>query len=138
MLTDALLLLLDEVTRHYRIDESRVYLTGLSMGGYGAWHLGSECPDRFAAVVPVCGGFDALLGYPERVCKLQRTPVWAFHGVKDKVVPPSESRALARQLRRCGGNVRLTIYPDLGHDCWTRTYADPALYAWLLQQRRAR
>jgi dipeptidyl aminopeptidase/acylaminoacyl peptidase len=58
--------------------------------------------------------------------------------VKDKVVPPSESRALARQLRRCGGDVRLTIYPDLGHDCWTRTYADPALYAWLLQQRRAR
>jgi predicted peptidase len=138
MLTDALLLLLDEVTRHYRIDESRVYLTGLSMGGYGAWHLGSECPERFAAVVPVCGGFDALLGYPERVCKLQRTPVWAFHGAKDKVVPPSESRALARQLRRCGGNVRLTIYPDLGHDCWTRTDADPALYAWLLQQRRAR
>ena len=138
LLTDVLLLLLDEVMKRHAVDEARVYLTGLSMGGYGAWHLGSEHPERFAAVVPVCGGFDALLGYPERVCGLRDTPVWAFHGAKDKVVPPSEPRALARQLRRCGGNVRLTIYPDLGHDCWTRTYADPALYAWLLQQRRAR
>lgn len=136
MQADALLLLLDDVMRRYAVDPARVYLTGLSMGGYGAWYLGSEHPERFAAVVPVCGGFDGLLGYPERVCGLCDTPVWAFHGAKDKIVPPSESRALVRMLRRCGGNVRLTIYPDAGHDCWTRAYAEPELYAWLARQRR--
>jgi len=136
MQADALLLLLEEVMRRFAVDPSRVYLTGLSMGGYGTWYLGSEHPERFAAIVPVCGGFNALLGYPERVCHLRYTPVWAFHGAKDKVVPPSESRILARYLRRCGGNVRLTVYPDAGHDCWTRAYDNPKLYAWLLKQHR--
>ncbi len=136
MQADALLLLLDDVMRRYAVDPARVYLTGLSMGGYGAWYLGSEHPERFAAVVPVCGGFNGLLGYPERVCGLRYTPVWAFHGAKDKIVSPSESRILVRKLRSCGGSVRLTIYPDAGHDCWTRTYANPRLYAWLAQQRR--
>ncbi len=136
MQADALLLLLDHVMKRYAVDPSRVYLTGLSMGGYGAWYLGSEHPERFAAVAPVCGGFNPLLGYPERVCGLRYTPVWAFHGAKDRIVPPSESRILVRKLRRCGGNVRLTIYPGLGHDCWTQTYANPKLYAWLSQQVR--
>ncbi|MCS7055841.1 MAG: prolyl oligopeptidase family serine peptidase [Thermoflexales bacterium] len=136
MQADALLLLLDDVVKRYAADATRIYLTGLSMGGYGAWYLGSEYPERFAAVVPVCGGFNPLLGFPERVCGLRYTPVWAFHGAKDKIVPPSESRLLARTLRRCGGNVRLTVYPDAGHDCWTRAYADPKLYDWLARQRR--
>lgn len=133
---NAVLLLLDEIIKRYAVDPARVYLTGLSMGGYGAWYLGSEHPERFAAVVPVCGGFNAMLGYPERVCGLRYTPVWAFHGAKDKIVPPSETRILVRTLRRCGGRVKFTLYPDAGHDCWTRAYADPRLYAWLQQQHR--
>jgi predicted peptidase len=113
---DMLLLLLDDVMRRHSIDRARVYLTGISMGGYGAWHLGSEYPERFAAVVPICGGFDPMLGYPERVCGLRYTPVWAFHGTKDRAVPVSETRAMVRALRRCGGKVKLTVYPDAGHD----------------------
>lgn len=136
MQADALLLLLDDTMKRYAVDPSRVYLTGLSMGGYGTWYLGSEHPERFAAIAPVCGGFNGLLGYPDRVCQLRYTPVWAFHGAKDKIVPPSESRILVRHLRRCGGNVRLTIYPDAGHDCWTRTYDNPKLYDWLSKQHR--
>ena len=136
MQRDALLMLLDDVLRTYSADVSRVYLTGISMGGYGAWHLGSEHPGRFAAVVPICGGYEEMLGYPERVCGLRYTPVWAFHGAKDKDVPVSETRALVRVLRNCGGNVKLTVYRDVGHDSWTRTYNNPALYRWLLKQRR--
>ncbi len=113
---DALLMLLDEVTRKYRVDTSRIYLTGLSMGGYGAWFVGSENPERFAAVVPICGGYEEMLGYPERVCGLRYTPVWAFHGAKDTDVPISETRVLLRALRNCGGNVKLTVYRDAGHD----------------------
>ena len=136
MQADALLLLLDEVTRKYAVDPSRVYLTGLSMGGYGAWYLGSEHAERFAAVVPICGGFNAMLGYPERVAGLCYTPVWAFHGAKDSDVPMSEANSLVRALRRAGGHPKLTIYRDVGHDSWTRTYDNPALYRWLLRQSR--
>jgi predicted peptidase len=133
---DVLLLLLDEVMRTHAVDRSRVYLTGMSLGGYGAWYLGSLHPERFAAVVPVCGGYEDMLGFPDRVEGLRYTPVWAFHGAKDKAVPASESRTLVRALRKFGGKPKLTIYPDAGHDVWTRAYADARLYRWLLKQRR--
>jgi predicted peptidase len=133
---DALLMLLDQVMAKQPVDPKRVYLTGLSMGGYGAWFLGSEHPERFAAVVPICGGFDDMLGYPERVAGLRYTPVWAFHGAKDRDVPLSETTALVRALRKAGGKVKLTVYRDAGHDAWTRTYAGPRLYRWLLQQHK--
>lgn len=136
MQRDSLLMLLDHITKKHAVDPKRVMLTGLSMGGYGAWYLGSEHPERFAAVVPVCGGYNDMLGYPERVAGLRYTPVWAFHGAKDKQVPLSETTALVRVLRRAGGNVKLTVYRDAGHDSWTRTYADPRLYRWLLKQSR--
>jgi len=136
MQADALLLLLDEVTRRLAVDVARVYLTGLSMGGYGAWYLGSEHSERFAAVVPVCGGFNPMLGYPERAAGLRYTPVWAFHGAQDRWVAVSETRALVRALRQAGGHPKLTIYPNAGHDVWTRTYNNPALYRWLFKQRR--
>jgi predicted peptidase len=132
---DALLLLLDQVMAKQPVDPKRVYLTGLSMGGYGGWFLGSEHPERFAAVVPICGGYDDMLGYPERVAGLRYTPVWAFHGAKDKLVPLSETTTLVRALRKAGGKVKLTVYRDAGHDAWTRTYADPRLYRWLLQHK---
>ena len=125
--------LLDRVERDYRIDPDRVMVTGLSMGGFGAWALAETFPDRFAAVAPVCGG-----GTPGRICAAAGTPVWAFHGALDDVVAPQRSIEMAQRLRRCDGDVRLTLYPDAGHDSWTATYADPALYDWLLAQRRAR
>lgn len=128
--------LLDEVSARHAVDADRVYLTGLSMGGYGSWHLATEYPQRFAAVVPICGGGHHLYGFPERVCALREVPVWAFHGARDAVVPLRESEALVESLRACGGDVRLTIYPDAEHDSWTRTYDNPALYEWFLAQRR--
>ena len=135
---DALVALLDEVTARYAIDEDRIYLTGLSMGGYGTWHLAALYPQRFAAIVPICGGGVPVLGFPEKVCALKDVPVWAFHGAKDPLVRLEESERLVETLRACGGNVRFTVYPEAGHDSWTETYNNPELYAWLLQQRRRR
>lgn len=130
--------LLDTVMAEHPVDPDRVYLTGISMGGFGAWFLGSERPDRFAAVAPICGYGPSALGFPERVCALRHVPVWAFHGAKDTIVPAEESQKLVDALRICGGDVRLTIYPDEGHDSWTRTYDDPELYEWMLAQRKSR
>lgn len=125
---DALSALLDEVLGKYAVDENRVYLTGLSMGGFGAWQLGSTYPHRFAAVAPICGGGDA-----SKVCALKDVPVWVFHGAQDPTVPLQRSEEMVDALKACGGNVRLTVYRDLEHDSWTRTYDDPALYKWFLQ-----
>ena len=120
--------LLDHVLQTYRIDEKRIYLTGLSMGGYGTWDLATREPHRFAAIAPICGGGKRWLG-----CQLKDTPVWAFHGSQDGVVPLVASREMVEAINACGGHAKLTIYPDAGHDAWSRTYADPAFYEWLLQ-----
>jgi len=130
-----LLALIDHVASTERVDTTRIYLTGLSMGGYGAWHLAAENPQRFAAVVPICGGGVWAYGFPQRVQALKNTPVWAFHGAKDPTVPLRESEVLVETLKACGGNVRFTVYPDAGHDAWTETYNNPELYTWLLAQR---
>lgn len=135
---DALDALYRQITQHYAIDRDRVYLTGLSMGGYGTWHWAATRPRRFAAIVPICGGAHAPLGYPERIAVLNRVPVWAFHGAKDAVVPPAESQKLVDVLQRVGGDACLTVYPEAGHDSWTETYANPELYTWLLAQKRGR
>ena len=119
------------------VDPDRFYLTGISMGGFGTWHLAVRRPDLVAAAVPVCGGGQRSAGFPAMVAALRDVPVWAFHGALDRVVPARESQVLVDELRRRGGIVRFTLYPDLAHDSWTRTYADPELYAWMLQQRRA-
>jgi predicted peptidase len=123
--------LLDEIAASYSVDEDRVYVTGLSMGGYGTWHLAMEFPDRFAAIAPISGGA-TITG----ACTLRHVPVWVFHGALDEVVPPSRSEELVQRLRNCDGHVRFTLYEDAGHDAWTRTYADPELYRWLLTHRR--
>lgn len=114
----------------YGADPSRVYLTGISMGGFGTWTLASAHPELFAAVVPICGFGDVSM-----VCALKNTPVWVFHGKKDSVVPFEYSEALVNTLIGCGGNPRFTAYPDLDHDSWTVTYDNPELYSWLLEQR---
>jgi len=123
--------LLDEVQRRYRVDPDRIYVTGLSLGGYGTWALAEAFPGRFAAIAPVCGGGD-----PSRAAALKHLPVWVFHGEKDLLVPVRESEVMVDALRKADGNVRFTAYPDKGHDCWTVTYENPELYRWLLEQSR--
>ncbi|MFS0518275.1 prolyl oligopeptidase family serine peptidase [Nostoc sp. UIC 10607] len=123
--------LLDEVIASYPVDPNRVYLTGLSMGGYGTWHLAAVQPERFAAIAPICGG-----GNPQAARKLKNLPVWAFHGAKDNVVPLSESEIMVSALKACDGNVKFTVYPEANHDSWTQTYNNPELYEWFLRHQR--
>jgi len=125
--------LLDEVAARYPIDPDRIYLTGLSMGGFGSWALATEYPKRFAAVVPICGGGDR-----RDVERLKDVPIWVFHGGKDGVVPVERTEEMVEALREVHGRVRFTVYPDAGHDSWTKTYDDEELYEWLLRQRRGR
>lgn len=126
-----LISLLVEVQAELLVDPSRIYLTGLSRGGYGAWRLAIQNADRFAALVPICGGGQVLYAK-----KLKDVPTWVFHGAKDPVIPLSESQRMVDALRNSGGNVKLTIYPDAKHDAWTETYSNPELYKWMMNQRR--
>lgn len=123
--------LVDEVLAKYRVDPDRVYLTGLSMGGFGTWAETTAHPERFAAVAPICGGGD-----PKQVARMKQVPTWVFHGAKDSVVPLSMSQEMVDALKAAGGTVRFTIYPDADHDSWTETYSNPEFYEWLLGQRR--
>ncbi len=135
---DALHALLENIIAAYRVDRSRIYLTGLSMGGYGAWHLAAAYPAMFAALVPICGWTNPFVGFPERIQVLKDVPVWAFHGAEDEIVPLQRSQELVDVLEAHQGNVKLTVYPQVGHDSWTQTYENPELYQWLLQQRNER
>jgi len=126
-----LIALLDDLVEKYQVDESRVYLTGLSMGGYGTWALGASCPERFAALVPICGG-----GQPRMARRLRDMPIWVFHGAKDGTVPLSQSEEMVEALKAAGGNVEFTVYPEARHDSWTATYDNPKLYEWLLSHRK--
>jgi predicted peptidase len=128
---DVLINLIDEVTCRNPVDMDRIYITGLSMGGGGTWHLACEYPDRFAAIAPICGW-----GSPEKACNLKNIPVWAFHGAKDKVIPIERSDQMVQAVKDCGGNAKLTVYPEAGHDSWTDTYNNQELYEWLLRHRR--
>lgn len=125
--------LLDAVMKRYRVDRDRVYLTGLSMGGFGTWMLALHSPERFAAIAPICGGGMAFLAH-----RIKHLPAWVFHGAKDTVVPLEQSVEMVDALNACGGKVKFTVYPDATHDSWTETYNNPALYRWLLKQRRQR
>jgi len=136
--------LLEEVLdAHPEADKKRLYLTGLSMGGYGSWHLIATYPSLFAAAVPICGGGDPLrlsinreAGvqslFDEQDLKKARTlPVWAFHGEKDPVVPVEEARRVLKILREAGSDANLTVYAGVEHDSWTQTYENVAVYDWL-------
>jgi predicted peptidase len=128
---DALNALLDDALTRYQVDEDRVILTGLSMGGFGAWDWGGSNPERFAAVVPVCGA-----GSPIRARALKYVPVWAFHGENDPRVPLAWQESLVKILQETGGQVKWTVYPGVGHNSWEKAYADPELYTWMLAQKR--
>ena len=123
--------LLDEIVANYAIDDGGIYLTGNSMGGYGTWSLAIAYPKQFAAIAPICGG-----GFPDMVRALKDVPVWAFHGAEDEVVELKESQRMVNALKACGGNVRFTVYPSVGHDSWTQTYNNTELYEWFLQHTR--
>ncbi|MBC8873228.1 MAG: prolyl oligopeptidase family serine peptidase [Planctomycetes bacterium] len=127
-----LLALLDDIVAKYKVDEDRIYVTGLSMGGFGTWALAAQSPDRFAAIVPICGG-----GEPYWTRRFPHLPVWVFHGAKDFGVPLRRSEEMVDALKKAGGEPKLTVYPDAGHDSWTETYDNPELYEWLLKHKRA-
>lgn len=134
---DAVGALLDEIAARHKVDATRVYLTGLSMGGYGTWSYAMKNPGRFAAIVPICGGGEP--GTVRRMARLKkaelaRLPVWVFHGAKDPTVPLDESQQMVDALKKAGvAEVRFTVYPEAKHDSWTETYQNPELYSWLLQ-----
>jgi predicted peptidase len=125
-------------------DAKRTYLTGLSMGGYGTWHIAAHFPGRFAAIAPIAGGIritwdDEEMRPPDiyswSAARIGATPVWMFHGTDDKTVPVGDARAMFEALQRFGGTVRYDEYEGVGHNCWDRAYSDPEFPLWLLQHR---
>jgi len=123
---------LDAVCRNEAVDASRVYLTGLSMGGYGSWELAARQPERFAAVVPICGGGDEA-----QAAKIADLPIWCFHGAADQVVPVERSRSMVAALKAAGGSPKYSELPGIGHNSWTPAYRDSGLLEWLFAQRRS-
>ncbi len=130
---EALNALLEKVIGLYSIDADRVYLTGLSMGGWGTWDLAIRHPERFAAAIPICGAGAQPYAAGKR---LANVPVWAFHGAKDRLVPMELSQMSVDRVKKAGGDARLTVYPEAGHDAWTETYNNPAVWDWLLSHKR--
>jgi predicted peptidase len=138
---EAVLRVLNDVDSRYAVDTNRIYLTGLSQGGFGVWNLATTYPQRFAAVAPISGGGD-VLGFivdqwnKERTEPMRHLPFWVFHGGEDPVVPVSEDIRMVAALKKFGDtDVKLTIYPEGKHDAWTETYDNPELYRWFLQHR---
>jgi len=128
----AVMALVDDVMARVGIDADRVSLTGLSLGGAGVVHLAASYPERFAALVPICGPWTFYYVTPG----MARLPLWAFHGEDDPVVSVEDSRRLVAAVQALGGDARLTSYPGVAHDAWTNAYATDELFDWLLAQRR--
>lgn len=124
--------LIDDIVKRYKVDEDRIYLTGLSMGGFGTWTLAAYTPERFAAIIPICGGSEVYT----TARRLGKMPIWVFHGAKDPVVPLARSETLVDALKRVNDQVKFTVYPEAGHDAWSETYDNPQLYQWMLKQKR--
>lgn len=126
-----------ESNRLGNVDPNRIYITGLSMGGFGTYQIVTRYPDYFAAAAPICGHGNRIKDKEAFQKAFPRIPVWAFHGDKDNGVRLSEQRKTITLLEEGGANIKFTVYPGVGHDSWTRTYNNPALYEWLLSQNRA-
>lgn len=137
---DAVLGMIDDVMAHERVDTKHVYLTGLSMGGFGTWSLAAKHPERFAAIAPICGGGERLrllLLSEAQKQALKTLGVWAFHGGKDNVVKLEESERMVAAFKSAGNqDIQLTVYPDAGHDSWTQAYNEPTFVEWLLKHSR--
>jgi len=125
--------LMQEIIDNYKVDQSRLYLTGLSMGGFAAWDYAIVHPDWYAAVIPICGG----TSYPYNLDLIKEVPIWVFHGAKDDIVPIEESQIAVDALLNVGGKVKFTVYPEAGHDAWTETYNNPEVFQWLLEQSKS-
>jgi len=130
--SDALEALRAHLVRRLPVDANRVLMTGLSMGGIGTWNYAVDYPDRLAGIAPVSGTGDS-----DRAARVAQLPIWAFHGARDDAVPIAGEQEMVDAVRAAGGNVRFTVYPDIGHNAWEQAYADPQLHEWLLAQRRA-
>jgi predicted peptidase len=121
--------LVDDITSKYQVDKNRIYLTGLSMGGFGTWSLAAAYPAKFAAIAPICGG-----GNTDDATKIKDLPIWVFHGAQDTAVPLKRSADMVEALKEAGSkSVEFTVYPEAGHDSWTETYNNPDLYTWFLK-----
>ncbi len=126
-----LLALLETFIKEKPVDSKRIYLTGLSMGGYGTWDLIARKPEFFAAAAPVCGGGDEATAE-----KIKNVPLWVFHGDKDTVVIPERSRNMVEAIKKAGGKPKYTEYKGVGHDSWVKAYSDPEFFAWLFAQKK--
>lgn len=124
---------IDQAVKSLKIDVDRIYLTGLSMGGSGAWNTAARYPDRFAAIVPICGKGD-----PDTAETIKSIPCWVFHGAKDSPESVKYNEEMVAALKKAGGQPKFTLYPEADHDSWTESYNNPELYQWLLSQQRKR
>jgi predicted peptidase len=137
-MTEMVLATLNKAVEEFNGDPQRLYLIGVSMGGYGAWHMAAQYPGKFAALVPICGG-SPLRGadrFTSIARKVGQTPVWVFHGSADRIVPVSESRQMVEAVKATGGNVRYSEYEGVGHNVWLNAAQEPDLIPWLLRQSR--
>jgi predicted peptidase len=144
---------LEAASKEFHGDEKRTYLTGLSMGGYGTWYLAEKYPNKFAALVVICGGIrpaaaalkkdpalvkwtpaDDPKSYSDAAAKIGKTPVWIFHGADDDIVPVTESRRMYAALKQAGADAHYTEYPGVKHNCWDKAYDEPKLFPWLFAQ----
>lgn len=131
---------LEKTSREYRLDPDRIYLTGLSLGGQGVWHIAATFPNQFAAVVPICGfaDWEHNTEVAEKLApRLVNLPIWVFHGDADKSVPVESERELVALIRKAGSTkIEYTEYPGVGHNAWDKAYGDPELWKWLFAQHR--
>jgi predicted peptidase len=126
--------IIEQVCARLPVDRRRIYLTGLSMGGFGSWELAAHRPDLFAAVVPICGGGDTAWG-----ARLKDVPIWAVHGDADNVIPAEHSRNMIEAIRQAGGQPRYTELSGVAHDSWTETYRDRnGVLRWMIEQVNGR
>lgn len=131
---DALDELLENILETYQVDTNKMYLTGVSMGGFATWDYAVLRPDLFAAAIPICGGSS----YIDHLYLIKEVPAWAFHGEKDDIVPIEETKIAVDALRGFGGEVQFTAYPNVGHGAWIETYNDPKVFEWLLKQSKSK
>ncbi|NCC61753.1 MAG: phospholipase [Verrucomicrobiae bacterium] len=124
--------LLKELQSTFSVDQTRIYVTGLSMGGFGTWDIIQRMPNTFAAAMPVCGGGDT-----EMADAVKHIPAWVFHGGADGVVNPKRARDMVAALEKIGGKVQYTEYEGVGHNAWTRTYANEDVLKWLFSQKKS-
>ena len=123
--------LIDSLVKNLNIDKNRIYITGLSMGGFGVWDAISRWPDKFAAAVPVCGGGDTA-----KAAMIKDIPIWTFHGDKDNLVMTSRSRDMIAAIKKAGGNPKYTEYTATGHNAWDKAYSEKDMYLWLFSQTK--